>query len=357
MPSYLITRNGVRYFARRVPSKLVPLIGKRFWRETLATSDDAEAHRKAAQLNADCEQAIAVATLEYRRQRSAVARLTGDERAVMEAAGGLTALRKATVGEPLNIEAKAAAVWQSLPPRLRNGLPDEWLRLTRAQRNWLIERWGALPTHDRDALFRGTGKHNRGLRDEARFASAAAEMMAGVAVDRRTPLAARGMDLDEMQEEVAQAEARAATLRARLERNLAILRKGDDGEPDTELASEDPARQAEGENLTTVLDRWARESGAPDQHVGQYRYAVTRFHELHGRLPLRDVTRAHLRQFKDAIVKLPRSTSRRHSIRHVGKGSSYRRAREPPPHRGDHGAEARDRPFDVARPCGQLGLH
>ena len=47
---------------------------------------------------------------------------------------------------------------------------------------------------------------------------------------------------------------------------------------------------------------------APDQHVGQYRYAVTRFHELHGRLPLRDVTRAHLRQFKDAIVKLPRST-------------------------------------------------
>ncbi len=47
MASYLITRNGVRYFARRVPSKLVPMIGKRFWRETLATSDDAEAHRKA----------------------------------------------------------------------------------------------------------------------------------------------------------------------------------------------------------------------------------------------------------------------------------------------------------------------
>lgn len=43
MPDYLIARNGVLYFARRVPAKLVPIIGRRLWRETLDTSDMAAA--------------------------------------------------------------------------------------------------------------------------------------------------------------------------------------------------------------------------------------------------------------------------------------------------------------------------
>ncbi|HUN39079.1 MAG TPA: hypothetical protein VMU81_02185 [Acetobacteraceae bacterium] len=125
---------------------------------------------------------------------------------------------------------------------------------------------------------------------------------------RRAGLAAEGIDLDGLQDELAQAEAHATTLRARLERNLAILRKGPEAAADPDLASDYPQQQAAAETLQTVLDRWAKESGAPEQHVGLYRYAVRRFHELHGQIGLAEITRAHLRQFLDAIIRLPRST-------------------------------------------------
>ncbi len=126
----------------------------------------------------------------------------------------------------------------------------------------------------------------------------------------RPGLAEDGVDLDDLQEELAQTEARAAILRDRLERNLAILRKGTEEAADPELESADPEEQGQTENLQTILDRWTKESNAPAQHVGQYAYAVRRFHDLHGRIGLKEITRAHLRQFKDAIRRLPRSTRR-----------------------------------------------
>ena len=68
------------------------------WFSTGRRDNKIAAEKAAGQKNADCEQEIAVALLEYRRQRSAIARLTPDERAVVQAAGGLRALRTATVG-------------------------------------------------------------------------------------------------------------------------------------------------------------------------------------------------------------------------------------------------------------------
>jgi hypothetical protein len=136
MSDYLITRNGVHYFSRRVPAKLAPIIGKALWRETLQTSDRAAAARAAAVRNADCEHEIAAALVEYRRQRSAVARLTVEEREVVQEAGGLTALRRETLGVDPNI----ATVWRSFPDRIRNGLPREWSDLTVEQQAYLTAR-------------------------------------------------------------------------------------------------------------------------------------------------------------------------------------------------------------------------
>jgi integrase len=254
MPDHLILRSGVYYFHRRVPSKLTPLIGKPFWRESLGTRDEAEAKKKVVMLNGDCEQMITIAEAEYRRQRSAVARLTRDEREVVEAAGGLNALRRTTVGD----------VNTNHPARM-------------------------------------------GLRGEVRLAEAASGMLASETKAGRAELAAEGIDLDELREQVAEAEARAVVLRERLKRNLEILRKGSQA-PDPEL-SDDADSTPETITLKDVHRRWADESKAPVQHVNQYEYAVKRFHELHNRsLPLTEITKSHLRQFKDAISKLPRST-------------------------------------------------
>lgn len=63
MPDYIITRNGVHYFSRRVPAKLVQIIGRDWWRETLATTEKAAARKEAAQRNAHCKAEIAIALL------------------------------------------------------------------------------------------------------------------------------------------------------------------------------------------------------------------------------------------------------------------------------------------------------
>lgn len=256
MNDYLIKRGDTYYFSRRVPSKLVSIIEKTQWRETLKTSDPSTARKLAVQHLADSEQAIAVATLEYRRQRSTVARLTKDEREVLEAAGGLKALRRQTVGSGPNASAIS----------------------------------------------------DMGLRGEVRLAEAVSGMTASLAREARVALAADGLDLDDIQEQLSQDEARASAVRTKMERNLAILRKDTEEAADAELASDTSGQQGTAATLQTILDRWARESGAPEQHVEQYGYAVRRFHELHGQVALADVTRANLREYKDAIVRLPRST-------------------------------------------------
>jgi hypothetical protein len=260
MFDYLITRNGVHYFSRRVPAKLAAIIGKKLWRETLATSDRTAAAKAAALRNADCEHEIATALIEYRRQRSAVARLTVEEREVVQEAGGLTALRRETLGLDPNI----ATVWRSFPDRIRNGLPREWSELASEKQAHLTALWTALPSDERRRhMTRATG--NYGLKNNVHFAEAVADMLSSMASASRQQLAEEGINADDLQEELSQAGARAATLRSRLERNLAILRKGTDEVADPELAPNDPEQRAANENLQTVLDRWAKESGAPDQ--------------------------------------------------------------------------------------------
>jgi hypothetical protein len=255
MADYLITRNGFHYFCRRVPSKLIPIIRKRFWRETLETKDEVEAKKRAGILNSDCEMEIARARIEFQRQRSAVDRLTRDERVVVEAAGGLNALKRTTLG---NVNSQHFT--------------------------------------------------EMGLKGEVSLAEVARDMLASEGEACRSELAAEGIDLDELREEIAEAEARASVLRERLKRNLEILRKGSVA-PDPMLSDDSEADTSpETINLPHVLRRWAEESRAPAQHIEQYGYAVKRFHELHGALSLSEITKTHLRQFKDEVSKLPLST-------------------------------------------------
>lgn len=62
-------------------------------------------------------------------------------------------------------------------------------------------------------------------------------------------------------------------------------------------------RDPETVTLNGVLDAWkeANKPGAPEQ----YEYPVKLFEELHGALPVKEITVAHVRDFRTALLKMP----------------------------------------------------
>jgi len=60
--------------------------------------------------------------------------------------------------------------------------------------------------------------------------------------------------------------------------------------------------------LPEVLDHYAKETAMSAATRRHYTYAVRRFTELHGDLPMNDFTLSHLREFSDKILEVPTST-------------------------------------------------
>ena len=62
---------------------------------------------------------------------------------------------------------------------------------------------------------------------------------------------------------------------------------------------------AAGPSLTWVLDAWLAERRPPEKTAQQWRTAVRRFTEVSGDLPVDAITKAHVREFKDTLLRLP----------------------------------------------------
>ena len=163
MPSYLIERPTGWYFKRAVPRKLVSIIGRHLWRESLRATTRPQAEIAVRPLIASTDEEIRKAREELHRQRQAITMLTSDERAILAEAGGFSGLRKATDAE-------------------RKTVP---------------------------------------------FARAAVDIFASLAAEPRGKLAEEGIDLDDVQDELDEAERFLTRLRTRVARNQSILaRKG-----------------------------------------------------------------------------------------------------------------------------------
>ncbi len=74
---------------------------------------------------------------------------------------------------------------------------------------------------------------------------------------------------------------------------------------DPAFSPEAVAAVAAGPALSRVLEMWLAERDPREKTKREWATAVRRFCELHGDLPADAITRAHVRQFKDALVKLP----------------------------------------------------
>jgi hypothetical protein len=101
MAGYIVKRGDTAFyhFKRNVPRKLVPIIGKSVWRETLGATTLAKAREAAEPLIASTSEEIRKAKAEYHRQRHALSVLTPDERAIVQEAGGFKGLRKVTTSD------------------------------------------------------------------------------------------------------------------------------------------------------------------------------------------------------------------------------------------------------------------
>ena len=240
--SYLIKRGDHYHFKRAVPAKLVSIIGKTWWRETLNTTDPAEAGRALLHHSGVTGRAIQAARDELLRQGGAASMLTPAEQAILKRNGGFAALRR------------------------------------------------DLPTKAR----------------EVRFAHAAADILRAATA---TPDATEtGAEADDLAAELAEAEARVAALRGQLERNRTLVAKAG-LKPSEALPFDAAPIPAPALDLPGLAERYAANI-ATKQHADQYRYPARLFAEFTGPMPLDKITKAQLRDWRDALGRLPRSTAK-----------------------------------------------
>ena len=74
------------------------------------------------------------------------------------------------------------------------------------------------------------------------------------------------------------------------------------------IASSSSAKQ-DGMDLLSMFEKWITERKPSDKTVLDYRTALRRFSELHGNLPVYEITRPHVRSYKEALLRLPRALS------------------------------------------------
>jgi integrase len=91
---------------------------------------------------------------------------------------------------------------------------------------------------------------------------------------------------------------------------LAWLRKLDDI---AESAGLKAAATPNELTLDVLFERWRREREPAPGSVTECEFTVRRFRELHGRLPVDEITRRHVREFREAMLKFPASISNEES--------------------------------------------
>ncbi len=60
-----------------------------------------------------------------------------------------------------------------------------------------------------------------------------------------------------------------------------------------------------GETLRAALEGWKKSRRRPENTLREFQYAVDRFTELHGDMPVAKITRGHVREFREALQAMP----------------------------------------------------
>ena len=90
-------------------------------------------------------------------------------------------------------------------------------------------------------------------------------------------------------------------------RALHAIGRRDRGEPveTPKIPDVDNGTTAEGESLGAAYMGWKKSRGPSPSTLREFTYAIDRFIELHGDMPVEKITRKHARQFREALQYLP----------------------------------------------------
>jgi hypothetical protein len=260
-------KTSVYYFRRAVPEELRDVIGRREWKKSLGTKDVREAKRLAHEAALECERALDQA-------RNGVS-LTDAEAA---------ALANRWLSEALAEDADARVL-------------GRYAKKTKAA--------NVLADEDLTRLFLSEAREALAESDYSNARAPVAEMLEGA-----------GLTVAEESESFKRAAH--AVLRAQVkllervaERQRGVWRDQQEGQPAAPLPSITPSRAAKatGEPLSVILDKWLAERLPPAKTRSEWETTVRRFTEVVGDLPVDGITKADVRDFKDALVKLPRTLS------------------------------------------------
>lgn len=288
MASHTVLRSRVFHYNRAVPEDVQPFVGLRWWKVSLRTGDKREAEVKAREIAVAHDRLIASVRSKTERQRLEELETTAAElrqkivagfdkrlaaaQAAMKA-GGIEALR---IGSATQIKL-AAKTKQSLTAQRgyqqsHSLIADYAVPAFQRERQAVLadatERLATLTESDRTAVESFGGI-------EALFYST---------VSQEPP--SDGDDSDD-----------AIVTRHRLAQRKTLLRKlGIDA---------GGASDSNNPRLNSAMEQWFKERKQGDAAVKRHRTSIRRFTELHGNIPVGDVTKDMVRSYIKAIENLP----------------------------------------------------
>lgn len=266
---YLLRRKGSNnyYFRIRIPLDLIDLYGKKEVRFSLATSDHKEAVSKAKLEGVKYEQEF----IERRRQKAAE-----------------------VITELSSVEIE---------------------RITQMWLHQLLEEDEASRFGDRYKNVEG--KFNDKEFDEDEETIGALESLAKYDFARGISshiqfeiddfLDSHGVKLDQDSETYQRV---CYAMQQTWTKALGIMKERHVGEvrptpPAPAKLSTTPSKSADGPTLMEVFDKWVDERKPPKNTASDFGTYCRRFVELHGVIPIRSITKSHVREFKDAMLRFP----------------------------------------------------
>lgn len=272
---HLTQVNGVYQFQMRVPTDLVAMVGREHWRKGLRTRDRKRAERLVAELRAKFEAEIERLRASGGRTNNAalIALLPADQQAEIR-----NSARRWMPGSDERLWTRSAEVQDG-------GRAIEFDYKSLLERGREAELVSFIHEHFKIAV--------QGLRDS----DAALRKLAEGSVSPSGPT------FDE-----ATAPGIRAFWAGEVDRAKALL--DGIGFQFTPEEAQAVSSIAAGDSLIELVERWARDNGADDQHGSANRYSAQRFVEVNGALPVRQYTKQHVRAFKDLVEQLPRTTAK-----------------------------------------------
>jgi integrase len=295
MATHIVLRNRVWHYYRRVPDEVRPFVELRWWRESLKTGDKREAEARARAIAVQHDQIIADvrgrtprARFDDLSQRATRLRLKVLDALIAQHAAGFAAMDR---GVSLDGAARDAHRAAFRTAAVQHGSMKQFASAEQrtVERDMITNaqaRVSGLPPEEQDAVVSAGGVqalHRSAVRERIMLETAQT-MKAAVPTKSGADAMTRDIEL----------EIRARQLASRTGL-LARLGIEDLGAPD------DPNNP----RINTAMEQWFAKRKQGEIAVKRHRVSIRRFTELHGNVRMRDITRQVVREYLDAIEKLP----------------------------------------------------